>query len=204
MASGAIVISQTDLLKNFYKLWKRPLPMRGTFPAQEPMLQHARALFRAEEAKDLQSLVASKIEDIRHFDVAGIERAVAICYLGNSGSHLLASYLDGHDDVIMLPLLVGDRIYHFFERYRSLSLHDKLIAYPVFQEEFFAPPFTVAAADYYAAVNALFEVYGNWPLKLLESRRTFFLFLHVAYCVALGRRPASPHPLIVYAQHTCQ
>jgi hypothetical protein len=196
------VISQSDLLKNFYKLWKRPVPMRGTFPAQEPMLQHARALYRAEEAKDLQSLVASKIEDIRHFDVAGIERALAICYLGNSGSHLLASYLDGHDDVIMLPLLVSDRIYHFFERYQSLSLHHKLIAYPVFQEEFFAPPFTVAAADYYAAVNALFEVYGNWPLKLLESRRTFFLFLHVAYCAAMGRRPASPHPLIVYAQHT--
>ena len=101
---GAIVIRQSDLLKNFYKLWKRPVPMRGTFPAQEPMLQHARSLYRAEEAKDLQSLVASKIEDTRHFDVAGIERAVAICYLGNSGSHLLASYLDGHDDICLCAI----------------------------------------------------------------------------------------------------
>ena len=67
------------------------------------MLQDARALFRADEAKDLQSLVASKIEDIRRFDIAGMERAVAICHCGRSGSLLLTSYLDGHEDVILLP-----------------------------------------------------------------------------------------------------
>jgi hypothetical protein len=175
--------------------------MWGTFPAQEPMLQHARAFFRTEETRDLQSLVARKIEDIRHFDVAGMGRAVAICNCGISGSMLLASYLDGHDDVIMLPGLRSWRIYQFFERYQSLSLHDKLVAYPFFEADFFQGEFPIAAVDYYAAIKALFDVFGNWPPEFLESRRTFFQFLHVVYCVALGRRPASPRPLIVYAQH---
>ena len=94
------------------------------------------------------------------------------------------------------------RIYQFFEHYQSLSLHDKLIAYPVFsQDNFFQGEFPIATADYYAAVKALFDVYGNSSLEFLESRRAFFKFLHMVYCVALGRRPASPHPLIVYAQH---
>jgi len=202
-----MVMREPDLFKDvFYKLWKRlssrsRSPMWGTYPAQEPMLQQARALFRAEEAKDFNSLVASKIEDIRHFDVEGMERAVAICNCGRSGSELLASYLDGHDDVIMIPMLRSLRIYQFFECYQSLSLHDKLIAFPVFQTDLFQGDFPIAAADYYAAVKALFEVYGDRSLEFLESRRTFFVFLHVVYCVALGRRPASPHPLIVYAQH---
>jgi hypothetical protein len=176
--------------------------MWGTFPAQEQMLEQARALFRAEEPKNLQSLVASKIEDIRRFDLARMERAVAICHYGRSGSKLLASYLDGHDDVIMLPMYRGWRIYQFFQRYQSLSLRDKLIAYPVFSTDFFQGDFPIAAADYYAAVNALFDVYGSRSIEFLESRRAFFQFLHVVYCVALGRRPSSAHPLIVYAQHS--
>jgi hypothetical protein len=197
-------MSQADLSKDLYKLWKllssSSLPNWDSFPAQEAMLKDARALFRAEEAKDLQFLVASKIEDIQHFDVANMERAVAICMCGRSGSELLASYLDRHDDVIMLPNLQSQLIYQFFERHPSLSLHDKLITYPVVAD-FFQGDFAIAAADYYSAVNALFEVYGNCSLEFLESRRTFFLFLHIVYCVALGRRPASPRPLIVYAQH---
>ena len=43
---------------------------------------------------------------------------------------------------------------------------------------------------------------GNLPQEFLKSRRTFFKFLHVAYCVAQGRLPVKgPRPLIVYAQH---
>jgi hypothetical protein len=199
-------MSKAYLAKNFYRLWKGSPPMRGIFPAQESMLQNARALLRAEEAKDLQPLVARKTEEIRHFDVTGMERAVAIITSGRTGSELIGSYLDSHDDVIMLPTFLGDRIYQFFEHYRSLSLHDKLIAYPVLSadfifSDFFKGQFPITAANYYASVKALFEVYGNWPLEFLESRRAFFQFLHVVYCVALGRRPASPHPLIVYAQH---
>ena len=41
----------------------------------------------------------------------------------------------------------------------------------------------------------------HWPAEFLESRRAFFLFVHIAYELALGRRPASSHPLIVHAQH---
>jgi hypothetical protein len=175
--------------------------------AQEPLLQRVRAFFRAEETKDSHSLAASKIEDIRHYDIAGMERVAAICRWGSSGSLLLASYLDGHDDVITLPGNLSGAIYPFFDYYQSLSLHDKLLAYPFVSidgydhsQYFFQGEHGVAAADYYAAVKALFEVHGNRPREFLESRRAFFQFLHIVYNVALGRRPVSPHPLIVYAQ----
>ena len=35
-------------------------------------------------------------------------------------------------DVMMLPEICGQRLYEFFELYPSLSLRDKLIAYPAF------------------------------------------------------------------------
>jgi Sulfotransferase family len=177
--------------------------------AQEPLLQRARAFFRAAETNESHSLSVSKIENMRHFDVAGMQRVVAICRWGSSGSLLLASYLDGHDDVIMLPGNLSGGIYPFFECYQSLSLRDKLIAYPFVSIDgydhsklFFQTEHEngISAADYYAAVNALFEVYGHRPREFLESRRAFFQFLHIVYCVGLGRRPASPQPLIVYAQ----
>jgi hypothetical protein len=175
--------------------------------AQEPLLQRAGAFFGAAEAQVPQSLTASKIEEIRHFDVARMQRVAAICRWGSSGSLLLASYLDGHDDVIMLPGNLSGGIYPFFDCHPTLSLRDKLLAYPFVSidgydhfEYFFQGEHAIAAADYYAAVNALFEVYGNQPRDFLESRRAFFQFLHIVYNVALGRLPASPHPVIVYAQ----
>jgi hypothetical protein len=203
------------LSNGFHRFWKRlssgrnelpPLPAWGH--AQEPLLQRARVFFRAEETNASQALAASKIEEIRRFDVAAMQTAVAICNCGTSGSVLLASYLDGHDDVIMLPGQLSTPIYLFFDHYRSLSLHDKLIAYPFVaidlddhSKHFFQGEHRIAAADYHAAVNALFDVYGDRPPEFLESRRAFFLFLHIVYCVARGQRPTSPHPLIVYAQH---
>jgi len=194
----------SDLSKDLSKLWQplrsSTLPTWGTFPTQETMLQHARAVFHADEVKDLKSLAADKIEDIRYFDIAGMDRVAAICMCGRSGTELVASYLDGHDDVIMLPTNRSERIYQFFECYQSLPLRDKLIAYAIFAD-FFKDSFPIAPANYYAAVNSLFEVYGHWSPEFLESRRAFFLFLHVVYCVALGRRPRSPRPLIVYQQH---
>jgi hypothetical protein len=204
-----------ELSSGFRKFWRR-LSSRNAQSsvspswgqAQEPLLQRARAFFHAEETQDSQSLAASKIEDIRRFDVAAMQRAVAICNCGSSGSVLLASYLDGHDDVIMLPGHLGCAIYPFFDHYQSLSLRDKLMAYPFVSidagdhsKHFFQGEHPIAAADYYAAINALFDVYGNQPLEFLESRRAFFQFLHIVYCVARGQRPASRQPLIVYAQH---
>jgi hypothetical protein len=133
-----------------------------------------------------------------------MQRVVAICAYGRSGSVLLASYLDGHEDVVTLPHHLGQQMYPFFERYTSLCLRDKLIAYPFLGtgsfEGFFEGETPVAAADYYAAVNALFEVFGSLPTDFLESRRAFVQFLHVVYCVAHGLGPKTPNPLIVYVQ----
>jgi hypothetical protein len=101
---------------------------------QEEILLKANALFRAEQSKDLRDVIADKIEDLRHYDVQTMDRVVAIVFWGRTGTVLLASYLDGHDDVIMLPALRSDSIYTFFELYQSLPLHQKLIACPVFTE----------------------------------------------------------------------
>ena len=157
----------TNHSKYFHKAGKRFSAGGWPFwdiPAQGPMLQRARDLFRTEDAKDIQALVAAKIEAVRQFDVAGMDRAVAICTCGRSGSELLASYLDGHDDVIMLAKSRSMRIYEFFEFYQSLTLHDKLIAYPVFSNnelvDFFHGDFAISATDYYAAVNAVLNVFG--------------------------------------------
>jgi hypothetical protein len=191
---------------NLRRLWKGSPPMRGIFPPQREMLLRARTLLRAHEDRGLQDLVAGKVEEVGRFDVPGMQRIVAIIACGRSGADLLASYLDGHDEVLMIPPLGADRIYQFFERYRTLSLHDKLIAYPVFSEDcfysdFFKGAFPIGAAEYFAAVKALLEVHANEAPAFLESSRAFVLFLHVAYCVARGQRPAVPRPLIVYAQH---
>jgi hypothetical protein len=173
---------------------------------QEELLQKAYAAHRAEEqSKDLSVLIARKLEDLRYYEVGAMERAVAICSWGRSGSILLASYLDGHDDVVMLPTDRGSLIYQFLDRYPSLALRDKLLAYPVYfslnGDAFFGGQFPIASADYYAAVEAVCEAYSSRPPQYLLSRRAFFQFLHVAYSLAVGRQPANPHPLMVYAQH---
>jgi hypothetical protein len=170
----------------------------------EEILLSASALFRTERTKDLRGVIAENIEELRHYDVLAMDRVVAIVMWGRSGSLLLSSYIDGHDDVIMLPELCGWKLYEFFERYRSLPLRDKLIAYPVFESyvtRLFEGDFAISPALYYAAVQAILEFYNKWPPEFLESRRAFFLFVHIAYNLALGRRPASANPLIVYAQH---
>ncbi|MGH6846613.1 MAG: sulfotransferase [Methylocella sp.] len=185
-----------------------------TFNPEEILLS-ANALFRTEQSKDLRGVIAEKIEDLQHYDVRTMERVVAICPWGRSGSYLLASYLDGHGDVVMLPSTRSQLIYKFVELYQSWPLRDKLLAYPAFTERwdiigeenglgrsFFDGDFAISLAQYYAAVQAILEVYGKWPPEFLASRRAFFLFVHIAYNLALGRRPASSRPLIVYAQHT--
>ena len=163
-----------------------------------------------------KDLIASKITDLRHYDVLGIDRVAAICCWGRSGSYLLASLLDGHDDVIMLPTSVGQFIYRFWEKYQHLSLREKLLAYPRFVEQqmpdpvfgniryndgFFRGEFRIDQSDYDAAVAALLAVYGGQPGEVLESRSTFLRFLVVAYNLALGRRPANPRPMIIHPQH---
>jgi Sulfotransferase family len=209
----AVFVPKAGLAADFKKFWRRLSPTSaesspsltfGTYPAQESVMQRARDFFCAEDAKDTTSLVARKAGDIRRFDLTGMHRVVAICAYGRSGSVLLASYFDGHEDVVTLPHHLGGHMYPFFERYQSLCLRDKLIAYPFISvdnfEGFFEGETPVAAADYYAAVNALFEVWGNLPTEFLESRRAFVQLLHVVYSVAHGLRPKTANPLIVYVQ----
>ena len=177
---------------------------KGPDLSQDQILQRAQALSRAEYAKDLRALITRKVEDLRYYDVPNMERAVAVCHWGRSGSWLVDSYLDGHDDVVLLAMGRSAQIYQFFEHYQSLPLHDKLIAYPIYLDDafiFFQGDFPILAEDYYAAVAAIFEVYGHCPPQLLETRQAFFQFLQVAYSLALGRRPTSPHPLMVFDQH---
>src|SRR5580658_6422037 len=128
------------------------------------ILLKADALFQAEQSKDLRGDIADKIEDLRHYDVLAMDRVAAIMMWGRSGSLLLSSYLDGHEDVLMLPETGSQKLYQFFESYQSLSLRDKLIAYAVFEPEyprFFDGDFAVSPAQYYAAVQAILEFYGN-------------------------------------------
>jgi hypothetical protein len=179
------------------------LPPLTSNPEDEVLLR-ADALFGAEQSKDLRAVVAEKIEELQHYDVRGMENVVAIVSWGRSGSLLLSSYLDGHEDVLTLPELCGSLLYQFFDRYPSLPWRDKLLAYPAYDPiyvRFFVGDFAISPERYYAAVQAIVEVYGKWPAEFLESRRAFFLFVHLAYNLALGRRPASSHPFIVHAHH---
>lgn len=205
-----------EFASDFAKFWTRlsagkiPSSLRtwGPYPDEEAMLGRARHFILDNKPDDWRSIVAGKAEAVSQFDVEGMDRVVAICACGRSGSVLLASYFDGHDDVVLMPNLLSQKIYPFFERYGSLSLRDKLIAYPFFKTDevdnfldFFGGDFPINPVDYYAAVDALLEAYAHVATHVLESRRYFFIFLHIAYCVALGRRTATSNPLIVYAQH---
>jgi hypothetical protein len=179
----------------------------ATIRDEEELFSRARATFLAALSTETQPAIDRKIEDLSRYNVEAINRVAAICNWGRSGSLLLASYLDGHDHVIMLPTTSGQEIYTFFERYSKQSLWNKLIAYPLFAnhpffERNFHGDFTIDPADYYIAVKAMFEVFSTRPSEFLESRKTFFQFLHVAYSLALGRRLATLEPIIIHAQHS--
>jgi Sulfotransferase family len=175
--------------------------------SSDPILQRVFRSYRDEEGA-IQALESEKLDLLQHYDVPGMETAVAICFWGRSGSLLLASYLDGHDDIVILPMLTSESIYLCFHEYQFLSVWEKLLAYPEYSEfrkssegVFFKGDFAIAAADYYAAVHALFAVYGDRPAAWLDSRMRFFQLVHVAYAVATGRRSGSGRPLMIYAQH---
>jgi hypothetical protein len=98
------------IVEALYRLLKGTPALRGVFPAQEQLMQDSCASLRRAEAMGWQHLVARKIEDIRRIDATGIERVLAIVACSRSGADLLYSYFDGHDDVLMIPPLGGDRI----------------------------------------------------------------------------------------------
>jgi hypothetical protein len=175
-------------------------------PAAEWLIERSRDFFSSQQAGGPHSPTARTLPDIRYFDLAGMQRVVSILPYGKGGGLLLASYLDGHDDLISLPAYLSCASYQFFDRYQSLSLREKLLCYPFLDEghfnSFFNSEHSVKGADYLAAVNAACEVYGDRPAEFLESRAVFFRLLYVVYSVALGRLPATTCPLIVFEQHT--
>lgn len=98
----------------------RRLPI-GFTASGDQILQNAYRS-HADEYGAIQTLTADKRELLRHYDAPGMETAVALCFWGRSGSYLLASYLDGHDGIVMLPMIAGEGIYPFFQNYESLSV----------------------------------------------------------------------------------
>jgi len=170
------------------------------------ILQGAFGCYRDNEAA-IQALKSEKLELVRHYDVPGMESAAAIFCCGPSGAKLLASYFDGHDDVLMLPMFTSSSVYPFFEEYKHLSVWEKRIAYPAYSDtkwldtKFFVGDYSIAAPDYYAAIEALFAVYGGESPAWLGARRRFFQFLHVAYAAAIPRSRGSSRPLMIFAPH---
>ena len=102
-----------------------------------------------------RDLIDQKLAHLQYYDVTNIDRVVSICYWGRSGSLLLASYLDGHNNIIMLPTNRGQYLYHFLQHYQSMPVWDKLLAFPLFASEFaphvasfFEAQFALSSADY--------------------------------------------------------
>ena len=184
----------------------------GFDSSPDEILQLAARQYR-EHQDAARSLVPAKLALLRDYDAAGMDRAATICHWGRSGSVLLASYFDGHDDIITLPNQTSEYAYPFCGEYRSLSLWEKLIAYPAYSQirkgnagDLFLKnnpdgDFAVEPVHYFASVQALFAIYGDNPVVDLQARRRFFQFLHVAYAGALGRPAVNPRPLMISAQH---
>ena len=81
---------------------------------------------------------AGKLQLAHGYDVSHMDRAVAILFWGRSGSLLLSSYLDGHDETLVMPALTSGLVYKLFAKYPRLSVWEKLIAYPTNFELTFA------------------------------------------------------------------
>ncbi len=99
--------------------------------ATDPILRRALDFYHQKSGFG-ESILAQKARLLEYHDVPNIRNATALCHWGRSGSILLASYLDGHDDVITLPNLAGELIYPFYDHYAALSVWDKLIVYPIY------------------------------------------------------------------------
>jgi hypothetical protein len=185
--------------------------LAGFAMSEDAFLNEVHAMFAG--ARDAApSLVEEKRRLVRAYDIGSMQSIAAICHWGRSGSILFASFLDDHDDVLVLPNLLSESIYPFLERYASLSAWQKLLAYPAFSRQqkatsgdFFLTnnpdgDYAIPPEDYFAAVLALQRAHGV-PCDGAESRAWFIRHLHVAYALALGKQAENPRPMIVIAQH---
>jgi hypothetical protein len=164
---------------------------------------------------DLRSEVAKEVEELsRLYDFLAITTVAAIAPWGRSGSLLLASYFDGHDQVMALPALRSNWIYIFFAAHPTLSLREKLLAYPSFNEShdphsdaagcgrsLFEGPFAVDRGRYSIVAQAVSEVYDTLPPEFASSSKGFFIAVHATFDRCLGRRPRTRTPVIVCALH---
>ena len=63
------------------KLWAAPAqPIANV----DEIMLRATALFRDAESKDLQGIIAEKLDDLQYYDVLGVDRAVSILSWGRS------------------------------------------------------------------------------------------------------------------------
>jgi hypothetical protein len=186
-------------------------PPIGFVGDPDRMLQQTLAYYRA-AAPLTATHLHDKLQLARGYDVAHMDRAVAVLFWGRSGSLLLTSYLDGHDEALVMPALTSGLVYKFYARYPGLTVWEKLIAYPTnFEQsfagdygefnEFFGGRFPIAPAEYYAAVHALYQLHGGRERAWLEQRRTFFQLLFVATALATRRPAGHPRPIMVHSQH---
>jgi len=205
--------SQVRPLSGSLQALARPASIPITFDKDpDEILQLAARQYR-EHQDAARALVSAKLALLCDYDALGMDRAATICHWGRSGSVLLASYFDGHDDVIALPNQTSEYAYPFCGEYQSLSIWEKLVAYPAYSQirkgnagDFFLRKnpdgdFAVDPAHYFASVQALFAIYGGIPAEGPGARRSFFQLLHVAYAGALDRPAGDPRPLMISAQH---
>jgi len=184
----------------------------GFGSSTDEVLRIAHASY-SNEYNATKAISEDKLEVARAYDVAGMTRVATICHWGRSGSLLLASYLDHHPDLVVMPYSTSESIYPFFEEYGALSIWDKLIVYPTYsgwqkktEGDFFlrdnpSGNFAISAADYYEAVNILFGIYVDKPQDWRDSRQAFFQLVHAAFGIAIGFRPESSQPVMIHAQH---
>jgi Sulfotransferase family len=174
-------------------------------------LQQTLASYRA-AAPLTAAHAVDKLQLARGYDVPHMDRVVSILFWGRSGSLLLSSYLDGHDETLVMPATTSGLVYKLFAKYPEFSVWEKLIAYPTNFEltfagdfgefnQFFGGRFPIEPAEYYAAVHALYQLYGRRDPAWLERRSTFFQLLFVATAVATRRPARNPRPLMVHSQH---
>jgi hypothetical protein len=175
--------------------------------SKEPVMRRALQSYDSCNAA-LVGLLPSKRALLAYFEPAAIEAAVAVCFWGRSGSFLLQSYLDSHEEVVSLPEIAGQSIYAFCDEFPTLSVWDRLVAYPFYAEALegesaalLSGKYSVSAEHYFAAIHSLYEAYGSKDDPASTSCKRFFQYLHVAFAVASGRRCNSPTPLLVCSQH---
>jgi hypothetical protein len=183
---------------------EQELPLRADI-SDDPRIQGALRAYLAAPGRlaapstDLMALAMK-------YDVSRITSAIAVRGWMDCAAPLLASHLDNHTHVLVLPGRLSDLVYPFLLEFPQLSLWERLVAFPAYAQTqagaagFFPHDAPLVPARYYAALRTLFAIYSERYENWLNARARFLPFLQVAYALALGRNPGTPRPLIVCNQ----